>query len=77
MKPYNKYFSIKFRLFRESQEYKNGIRKLSIEWDKNPKSVISDDFKWIAPIIQWKIYIGAILISGMFPCGKVSEYKQF
>lgn len=74
-KPYREFFSIKFRIFTKYRDYEMGIRKVAIEWDTKPKGLITDDCKWVAPIIQWKFIIGAILISGIFPWGKITEYK--
>ena len=72
-KPYHNFFSAKFYDYRKTDEYKKGVRTIfSIQYEQPCASLLSPTEKWLAPIANFKIVCGWILINGFILWGKVT-----
>ena len=67
------FFHGKFYDWRESDEYKKGVRTILSIKHETPARIISDDFLWTCRIKYFKIIIGWVLFNFWIPYGKVEK----
>lgn len=72
MKPFWKFWHLRLYDYRTTRDYKNGIRKvIALEYEKPCGSLLTDDFKWVCPTVQFHLIIGWFNFAGWFPLGRI------